>query len=239
MVLAVRFAPPAIVGEEGVRLCRCVVKLRQTETVGLVQQSLVEARPTDDIDVLGRIIPADIQQFLDRMNLQHVAVVDTDNSSAEPYTQEIPFEAHEAFLNRIKADIYRDFGAFNPEDISAGNVTATQINAAYQPMDEEADAFEYQVIEFVQQVLALNGMDSVPQFKRNRISNLTEQVNMVIAEAEFLDDETVLDLLPNVTPDMKQAIMERRDVEAASRLQDDGELEQRIRDILADMQQEA
>lgn len=182
---------------------------------------------------------ADIQQFLDRMNLQHVAVVDTDNSTVEPYTQEIPTAAHETFLTRIRADIYRNFGAFNPEDITAGNVTATQINAAYQSMDEEADAFEYQVIEFVQQVLWLKGLDGVPQFKRNRVSNMTEQVNMVVAEAEWLDDETVLDLLPNITPDMKQAILERRDVEAASRLQDDGEMEQRIRDILASIQQEA
>ena len=36
-------------------------------------------------------------------------------------------------------------------------------------------------------------------------------------EAVWLDDETVLRKLPNVTPDEVQAILERRDEEAAGR----------------------
>lgn len=182
---------------------------------------------------------ADVQRFMDRIRLTHAAVVDTDNSSVTPYTQEPPYSAREAYLNRIANSIYRDFGAFNPDDVAAGNVTATQIRAAYQAQDEEADAFEYQIIEAVQQVLALKGLQGTPQFNRTRVANQLEEVQMIVAEAEWLDEETVLELFPNITPDMKQTIMERRDVEAASRLQDDGELEQRIRDILASMQQEA
>lgn len=181
----------------------------------------------------------DVQRFMDRLRLSHVAVVDTDNSSVTPYTQEVPYNAREAYLNRISSSIYRDFGAFNPEDVAAGNVTATQIRAAYQAQDEEADAFEYQIIEFTQQILALQGLSGTPLFDRNRVANEQEEVNMVIAEAEWLDDETVLDLFPNVTPDMKKRIQERRDVEAANRLRDDGELEQRIRDVMASIQQEA
>lgn len=164
---------------------------------------------------------ADVQAFMDRMRLNHVVVADTDNSAVTPHTQEIPYNAREAYLNRIKSSIYRDFGAFNPEDIAAGNVTATQINAAYQPMDEEADAFEYQVIEFVQQILALQGLEGTPQFKRNRISNMSEQVNMVIAESPYLDDETILSLLPNITPDMIPEILARRDAQEAVRFDEE------------------
>lgn len=153
---------------------------------------------------------SDVQQFLDRMRLNHVAIADLNESSVTPYTQEIPYNARETCLNRIQNSIYRDFGAFNPEDIAAGQVTATQINAAYQPMDEEADAFEYQIIVFIQQLLALIGLDAVPQFKRNRVSNVSEQVQNVVQEAPYLDDETILSLLPNVTPDMVPVIMERR-----------------------------
>lgn len=160
---------------------------------------------------------ADVQKFMDRLRLAHVAVADTDNSSVTPYTQEPPYNGREAYLNRIASSIYRDFGAFNPEDVAAGAVTATQINAAYQPMDEEADAFEYQVIEFVQHILALIGLDGVPQFKRNRISNQTEQVANVIQEAQFLDDQTILELLPNITPDMIPEIMARKDAQDAAR----------------------
>ena len=180
----------------------------------------------------------DIQHFMDRLRFSHVAVVDTDNSSATPYTQEPPYNAREAYLTRISNSIYRDYGAFNPEDVAAGNITATQIRAAYQAQDEEADAFEYQIIEFCQKILALQGLEGTPQFDRNRVANELEEVNMVVAEAEWLDDETILDLLPNITPDIKDAILERRDVQDAQRLQDDGEMEQRIRDVLASIQQE-
>ena len=173
----------------------------------------------------------EIQHFMDRLRFSHVAVADMDNSSVTPYTQEPPYNAREAYLNRIANSIYRDFGAFNPEDVAAGEVTATQIRAAYQAQDEEADAFEYQIIECVQQILALQGLEGTPQFSRNRVANQLEEVNMVVSEAEWLDDETILDLLPNVTPDMKQAILERKDVQDAQRLQDD-DFEQRVRDII-------
>lgn len=159
-----------------------------------------------------------VQQFMERLKLTHVAVADTDNSSVTPYTQDIPYNAREAYLNRIQQSIYRDFGAFNPEAVAAGQVTATQINAAYQAMDEEADAFEYQVIIFIQQLLTLMGLEGTPQFKRNRISNQTEQVNMVLSEAEYLDDQTILELLPNITPDMVDEILARKDAQDAERL---------------------
>lgn len=166
---------------------------------------------------------ADVQKFMDRLRLAHVAVADTDNSSVTPYTQEPPYNGREAYLNRIANSIYRDFGAFNPEDVAAGAITATQINAAYQPMDEEADAFEYQVIEFVQQILRLNGLEGTPQFKRNRISNQTEQVTNVIQEAPYLDDQTILELLPNITPDMIPEILARRDAQDSVRFEDEPE----------------
>lgn len=161
----------------------------------------------------------DIVQFMDRIRLSHVAVVDTDNSSVTPYTQEPPYAAREAFLARIENRIYKDFGAFNPAIVEAGNVTATQINAAYQAQDEEADDFEYQIIQFVQQVLKLMGLESVPQFKRNRIQNQLEQVQMLALERDYIDAQTMLELMPNITPDQIDTIMERKGAEDASRFE--------------------
>lgn len=177
----------------------------------------------------------DIQHFMDRLRFSHAAAFDSNNSTVTPYTQEVPYNSREAFLARIEQSIYRDFGAFNPADVAAGNITATQIRAAYQAQDIEADAFEYQIIETVQQILALQGLEGTPQFSRNRIANQLEEVNMVVSEAAWLDDETVLDLLPNITPDMKEAIMERKDVQDAQRLQSDDEMEARIRDMVEDI----
>ena len=177
----------------------------------------------------------DIQHFMDRLRFSHAAAFDSENSTVTPYTQEVPYNSREAFLARIEQSIYRDFGAFNPADVTAGNVTATQIRAAYQAQDEEADAFEYQIIECVQQILALQGLEGIPQFSRNRIANQLEEVNMVVSEAEWLDDETILDLLPNITPDMKEAIMARKDVQDAQRLQSDDELEARVKAMVEDI----
>lgn len=160
---------------------------------------------------------ADVQKFMDRIRLSHVAVADTNESSVTPYTQEVPFNAREAYLNRISQSIYRDFGAFNPEDVAAGNITATQIRAAYQTQDEEADAFEYQLIEFVQQILALQGIEATPQFHRNRVANEKEQVEMLAMEADFLDAETILQKLPNVSVDEIEGILERKDAENIER----------------------
>lgn len=159
----------------------------------------------------------DIQQFMDRLRLSHVAIADTDNSSVTPYTQDIPYNAREAYLARIANSIYRDFGAFNPEEVAAGAVTATQINAAYQPMDEEADAFEYQIIEFVQQILALNNLEGTPQFKRNRIANQTEQIANLVQMGDYLDEQTMLELNPLITPDMVDDILARKDAQDANR----------------------
>jgi len=175
----------------------------------------------------------DVQHFMDRLRFTHAAAVDTENSTVTPYTQEPPYNAREAVLTRLARGIYRDFGAFNPEDVAAGAVTATQINAAYQPMDEEADAFEYQIIEFVQQILKLQGLEGTPQFKRNRIANQTEQIANLVQMGEYLDEQTMLELNPLITPDMVDEILARKAEEAAGRLQDTTEIEAIVRDILA------
>lgn len=161
----------------------------------------------------------DLSNFRARLLYQHIANVDTqDGGKVTPYTQDVPFAAREAYLDMLRRDIYSDFGALDVSNISASAKTATEINAAYQPLDENADDFEYQIIEAVQRLLALVGVEDTPQFKRNRISNHLEQVEMIMQEANYLDDETVLDLLPNITPEMKDEIMKRRDANVLTNL---------------------
>ena len=58
----------------------------------------------------------------------------------------------------------------------------------------------------------------VPIFKRNRISNQPEQVQMVLSEAPYLDEETILNKLPNITPDEVKEILERKDFESMNRM---------------------
>ena len=59
------------------------------------------------------------------------------------------------------------------------------------------------------------GLDDVPIFKRNKISNQKEQTEMVIDSADHLDEETILNKLPFLTPDEVQIVRARKLEEAA------------------------
>lgn len=156
----------------------------------------------------------ELARFRDRLKINHIAVADTVNSKATPYTQDVPYGARTSYLSEIRSGIYEDFGGLDVHTVAAG-ATNDHIDAAYQPMDEEADDFEYQVTEFIQQILKLIGIEDTPVFKRNRISNENEQTQMVLSAADYLDAETILQKLPFITVDEVAAILARKDKESA------------------------
>ena len=159
---------------------------------------------------------ADKRQLLDRLILQHMAVVDGENSNIQGFTQEIPVEAREKSLKQLKNQMYEDWGGFDVHTVEAG-ATNDHIDAGYWPMDEEADSFEYEIIEFVQQILAMMGVEDTPLFKRNRVSNQKEQTEMVMMAANEIDHQTLLEKLPWITVDEVDTILERKDAESYSR----------------------
>lgn len=165
----------------------------------------------------GGMSAGDIEKFRDTLRINHMAVVqDADNSTAKPYTQEIPYLARKAYLDEIKNGLYEDFGGLDVHTIAAGD-TNDHIDAAYQPLDEEADDFEYQVLDFIERLLALIGIEDSAIFKRNRISNQKEQTDMILEAASYLDTQTILQKLPFITIDEVAEIMARKDAEAANR----------------------
>ena len=109
--------------------------------------------------------------------------------------------------------------ALQVQDVSAGSVTATQIQAAYEPINQKTDQFEYQVTEFINGILKLAGIDDEPTYTRSQMSNQSETLEMVLQAAEYLDDEYVttkiLTLLGDA--DKVQEVLKRKDAEAADR----------------------
>ena len=154
----------------------------------------------------------DLAKFRDRLKLQHIAAADTDNAPVTAHTQEIPVNAKETLLNRTRAQIYEDYGALDVHTIAAG-ATNDHIDCAYQSMDDEADDFEYQIIEAIQGILALLGVDDTPVFQRNKVSNKKEQTETVMLAADHLDEETLLKKLPFLTPDEVMEIKARKQEE--------------------------
>lgn len=163
----------------------------------------------------GGMSDTDIAKFRSKLKLQHIAVVDTDESSATPYTQDIPYNARQVFLESIRNGLYEDFGALDVHMISA-TATNDHIAAAYQPLDEEADDFEYQIIIFLRRLLTLLNIDDMPIFNRNRISNQKELTDMILSAAEYLDAETVLQKLPFISVDEVSNILSKKDQEMAA-----------------------
>ena len=159
------------------------------------------------VENYGGMDDEDLAEFLEKLKLNHVANVDTASGGhVTPYTQEIPHEARKAYLDDIRARIYEDFGGLDVHTVAAG-ATNDHIDAAYQPLDENAADFEHWVSDAIVQLLALQGIEDTPIFKRQRISNQKEQVEMLVQEAAWLDEATILRKLPNITPDEASAIM--------------------------------
>ena len=158
------------------------------------------------------------KEMLDRLILQHMLVIDGENSKVQPYTQEIPYNARKEALQQLRNQMYENYGGFDVHTVEAG-ATNDHIEAGYWPMDEEADAFEYQLITSIRQVLSMIGIEDIPQFKRNRISNQKEQTEMVLDAADYLDEQTILEKLPWITVDEVEDIMLRRDGEETGRFE--------------------
>ena len=166
------------------------------------------------VENYGGMTDSDLAKFRDRMKIAHIASADTSQGGKiTPYTQEVPYAARTEFMNSIRSGIYEDFGGLDVHVIAAG-ATNDHIDAAYQPLDENADDFEFELIEAIQQVCALAGIkedDYTPMFKRNRISNEREQVETIMLEAPYLDNELIRNKLPNLTPDDIAALVEREE----------------------------
>lgn len=175
------------------------------------------------VENFGGMTDAELARFRDRMKLTHIVPMDSSaGGKVTPYTQEIPYQARKEYLAEIRAGIYEDFGALDVHTVAAG-ATNDHIDAAYQPMDDRASDFEYCVGEAVHQILAIQGLDDSPVFKRRRISNQKEQVDMLVAESPWLDQATVLRHLPNIDASEVAAIMEATMAEEASLFMEGGD----------------
>lgn len=160
----------------------------------------------------------DDMQFMERLRTIRVAHVGGGGADVDAHTVETPYEANEAVLERLEKQLFRDFMALDVQSIQAGNVTATQIAAAYEPLNEKTDLFEYHVLDFIQGILKIAGIEDEASFTRSQMSNKTEHTQMVMTAANYLDDEAVLDNLPFLTAEQVDEIMKRKAAEDSARL---------------------
>lgn len=168
----------------------------------------------------GGMDSVDDAKFIEQLKLTRVAHADGDDgASVEAHNVNVEFQATAEAIERLTNQLYTDFMALKVQDVSAGSVTATQIQAAYEPINQKTDQFEHQVTEFINGILALAGIDDKPTYTRSQMSNQSELLEMVLQCAEYLDDEyittKILTLLGDA--DKAQEVLKRKDAEAADR----------------------
>lgn len=178
---------------------------KQSELVGLREQidayDLIKSGFCNTIDEAsfiywtinnaGGMDDVDLAQFVERMKTVHAAVVDDTGASAQAHSLEAPHEGREALLDRLKRDLYDDYMALDVDAIKGGANTATQIRAAYEPMNNKADQFEYCIIDFLNDILRAAGIDDEPTFTRSYLINVQEEVATVLQAAQYLGSEYV------------------------------------------------
>ena len=178
----------------------------------------------------GGMNELDDAKFIEQLKLPHTAHADGDDgASVEAHNVSVEFEATAEALDRLTEQLYADFMALKVQDLSAGNKTATEITAAYEPINQKTDQFEHCVTEFINDILELAGIEDEPTYTRSQMSNQSELLEMVLQCAEYLDDEYVttkiLTLLGDA--DKAQEVLKRKDAEAADRYkQQEAELEE-------------
>lgn len=209
----------------------------QSEIVGLREQidcyDLIKsgfANTVDDASIVywtiqnaGGMDDVDLAQFVERIKTVHAATVSDTGARAESHTIDIPYASREALLDRLRSDLYEDAMALDTKNLSGGNVTATQIRAAYEPLNSKVDKYEVCVKEFVKDILAIAGVDDTPTFTRSTLVNANEEISMVIQAGEYLPEEyitkKILTLLGDA--DMIDEILDDIRMEDEDRLEDE------------------
>lgn len=206
--------------------------MHQSELVGIREAidsyDLIKSGFANDLDQASMIYwilqntggmdDLDIARFLDRLHTVGAAVVDGDDggAKAEAHTMDVPYQSRTAYLEKLEADMYADYQALDVSKLMGGQKTATEIQAAYEPMNLKADLYEYCIEEFLEDLFELVGIEDVPTFNRDMISNQLEYTQMILAAAPQIGDDMVLKKLPWLSPEDVELIKAERDSEEFS-----------------------
>lgn len=151
----------------------------------------------------GGMSEEDDAKWLDVLRRTKVAHVDMEGD-ATPHTVEAPVQSTQTAIDMLNRKLYTDFQSFDASIVSAGSQTATAIRACYVPLDLKTDKFEKQVTKFILGILRIIGESARPSYTRNKIINVTEEIQSVLMGAEYLDDEYITKKILSVMGDADQ-----------------------------------
>lgn len=160
----------------------------------------------------GGMDSADDMQFIERIKSIHVAHTVGDETIT-PQSIMANVSPNETALTQLRDRMFEDFMALDVKNIASGAATATQIEAAYEPMLIKSNLLEGQVTEFIMNLLNLLGIkDEAPSYQRDTIVNKAEEVQTVLQAAEHLSDQYVTKKILTILGDVDQVedVMKQR-----------------------------
>jgi SPP1 family phage portal protein len=168
------------------------------------------ANDVDDANVIywtitnaGGMDDADLVATINKLKKLHAAQTD-DDQQMTPHQVEAPFQGREAILARLEKTLYKDAMAFNPYDVANGAITATQIEAAYDPLNQKLDIYEAQITNFIHRLLAFTGVEDTPSYTRSYNINKAEEIRAIMDAALVLDDEYMTKKIMTILGDKDQ-----------------------------------
>lgn len=161
-----------------------------------------------------------LNQLLQTIRTTHIASAE-DESEIQAHSVSVQFEASREALDQLRQKIFDNQMGLDVRHIAGGAATATQIKAAYEPLNTKADLLEFSVTEFIHGVLKVRGIDDDPSYTRSYIINQQEAIQTIVSAGSDLPQEyktrKILEILGDI--DRADEVMEMLTAEDAGRLE--------------------
>lgn len=129
-----------------------------------------------------------MNQLLQTLKSAHIASVDSEDDITA-HSPVVQFEASKEALEQLRRQIFDNQMGLDVRNIAGGAATATQIKAAYEPLNTKADLVEFNVTEFIHGVLDVLGIDDEPTYTRSYIVNQQEMIQTIVSAGADLPQE--------------------------------------------------
>lgn len=176
------------------------------------------------IEGAGGMDDSDLAEFVERMKTIHAAQVGGgDGAKATPTQIEAPYGGRVELLKLLRADLYEDAQALDTKSIAGGAITATQIKAAYEDLTSKCDDLEYNILDFIYEILEIAEIEAdAPTFTRSMIVNTAEMVQVLLQSAQYLPQDYVTKKLLEYLGDGDKAedVIKQMETDELSRMSD-------------------
>ena len=154
----------------------------------------------------------DVAELLEQINRVKAVANLSDGSgsgaTAEPRTIEVPYAARREALSLLERALYQDYMALDMDALTGGSLTNVAIKAAAANLHLKADRYEWQLRQFVQELLSLIGHPTEDiRFNRQTIANESEVVSDICKMRDDIDLRTALRLNPYIQEEEIEALV--------------------------------